>query len=234
MKSSAALAIVLVVAAVATGAASASEPSVKQIAAARERAAAGEATVFVVAAFVRAHRPHGMTNEPMASGPGFRLLGYAAHRTRYLDVTLLRHNGQTLVRVQADVVWIYPRSPQEKVPANVREIDIKGPRVWRRATNSMHVAAIVRWFDALPISPPGVVMGCPLILWPRIQVVFRSANGTRLASASVPAAKAGLCNAIGFSIHGKPQQPLVDSVRGRGFVDRVAKLLGLRLPSLRR
>jgi hypothetical protein len=259
---------------------SAARPSVKEIAATRERAAEREATALLrlfvvprqatrlrhapplrenswpgsaptakfathtaywrtrapldtVAAFVRAHRPHGMANEPMGSGPRFRLLGYAANETRYLDVTLLRHEGRTFVRVQADVVWVYPRSPREKVPSAALEVDLRAPHVHRRVTDPAKVRQIVRWFDALPISPPGVVIMCPAVAGPKFEFVFRSESRTRLAGASAPSAKAWICNSIGFTLHGKQQTPLVDLRHGRGFVDRVGTLLGLKLATTR-
>lgn len=192
------------------------------------------APLGTVAAFVQAHPPHGLKVEPSGNGPQFRLIDFAAGQTRYIDVTVLRHAGTTYVRAQADVVWIYPRSPQEKVPASTTEIDVKGPKVSRAVTDPATVADIVRWFDALPVSPPGVMVMCPLIAGPRVQLVFRSANGTRLASASAPTlGMAGICDAITFSIHGKQQTALIDPLRGRGFVYRVQRLLGVKLLATR-
>jgi len=273
--------LVIVLALVAAASASAAPPSVKAIAAIRERAAAREARVLLrrfvaprgairlahppslgvnawpgssptarfasrtaywrssaplnlVAAFIRAHPPRGLKREPSAGGPQFRLIDFAAGQTRYIDVTVLRHAGWTFVRAQADVVWIYPRAPSEKLPAATAKIDVKGHKVSRTVTDPAKVADIVRWFDALPVSPPGVAVMCPLTLGPRVRFVFRSANGTRFASASAPTVgKAWICSTISFSIHGKPQTALVDSSRGCGFVYRVQRLLGVRLLAMR-
>ncbi len=193
------------------------------------------APLNVVAAFIQTHPPRGLKMEQSGNGPQFRLIEFAAGRTCYIEVTVLRHAGTTFVRAQADVVWIYPRSSQEKVPASTTEIDVKGPEVSRTVTDPAKVADIVRWFDALPVSPPGVALMCPAILGPRVQFVFRSANGARLASASgrMPG-KAWICSPISFSIHEKQQTALVDSPRGPGFIYRVGKLLGVKLLETRR
>ncbi|HLX32821.1 MAG TPA: hypothetical protein VKR79_08655 [Gaiellaceae bacterium] len=196
----------------------------------RERYWRTSESIDAVVAFVQAHPPRAMTSQPASSGPGFRILDFGSRGTRYLDVTALRHAGRTFVRVQADVVWIYPRSPEERVPAGVTEIDVRAPKVSRHVTGPAKVATIVRWFDALPISPPGVVLPCPLVIGPKIEFVFRSASGARLASASAPSlGKAWICDAIAFSIHGHRQTALVDAQRGHGFVYRVQHLLGVTL-----
>src|SRR5262245_4534153 len=101
-----------------------------------------------------------------------------------------------MVRADAGVVWTYPRSPREVVPAGVREIDIRSlrlqpalrragaRRVTRRVTNPREVARITRWFNALNVVQPHTyVAGCMLVLSVPVRFVFRSTSGATLASA---------------------------------------------------
>jgi hypothetical protein len=132
--------------------------------------------------------------------------------------------------VDALVVWSYPRSPQEKVPASVAEVDIKAPHVARRVTDAAQVHRIVAWFDALPVIPPDVASLCGPSDNGDVEFTFRSANGSRLASAAASTfGKARYCDPIGFSIRGKLQTPLVDKYGGPGFVYRVQRLVGVTL-----
>ena len=158
--------------------------------------------------------------------------GYTGVRQRQLTVDLARLAGRTVLRLEAGVPWIYPRSPLEVVPRGVREIDIRDRHLARRVADATLIARIVRWFDRLNVVQPGPVVECPLILATRATFVFRSASGARLATALVPSRPANACNAIAFSIRGHRQRPLIDAAYGRGaFVNRVQRLLGLRLPN---
>jgi hypothetical protein len=68
-----------------------------------------------------------------------------------------------------------------------------------------------------------------LILAPQIRLSFRSAEGARLAQATVPATSAGLCDPIGFRIGGKAERPLIDHDVGPSFARRLQRLLGVHL-----
>ncbi len=115
------------------------------------------------------------------------------------------------------------------MPAATREIVVHTPKTTRAVESAAKVARIVRWFDALPVSPPGIAVACPLILAPQIRLSFRSAEGARLAQATVPATSAGLCDPIGFRIGGKAERPLIDGAVGPSFVRRLQRLLGVHL-----
>jgi hypothetical protein len=203
-----------------------------------------------VVAFLKRHAP-----------PGFRLT-YVGNAATYpyrgvefdswsvggrisnrLLVSLVPHQGSTTVRVDAGVVWTYPRSPREVVPAAVREIDIRSLRlqsalrragarkVSRRVTDPRKVARIIRWFDALNVVQPNTyVVGCQLVLSVPVRFVFRSAPGATLASAIAPSVPASTCEQIQFTIRGQPQPSLVDSTpeQGMAFIDRVQRLLRVR------
>ena len=65
--------------------------------------------------------------------------------------------GTSILRVDAQVVWVYPRSPKESVRASrVREIDFSAPNVSKQVTDPSEIARIVRWFNTIPIVPPGL------------------------------------------------------------------------------
>jgi hypothetical protein len=155
-------------------------------------------------------------------------------RQRLLTVDLARLGDGTVMRLEAGVPWIDPRSPREVVPAAVREIDVRNGHMTRTVTTPAKVARIVRWFDALPVSPPGVAVPCPLALGPDVTVSFRNARDETLAVASLPPSFAWICSSIAFSIGGKAQQPLVDRPHHPSFVRRLQQLLGLHLLRTRR
>lgn len=190
-----------------------------------------------VAAFVRTHRPHGFGGSGATPGPSVpHYLTWSftwppdSHRpTRYLNVTAVALPGRTVIRVDAQVLWIYPRSPSERVPAATREIVVRAPKDSAKVTDPAKVAQVVDWFDALPVSPPGIVLSCPLEVAARITLSFRDAGGAWLAQATVPSTPAWVCNTIGFRIGGQTQKPLVDSDIRESFVRRLQGLLGVQL-----
>lgn len=188
-----------------------------------------------VPAFVRTHRPHGFGGSGATPGPSVpHYLTWSftwppdSHRpTRYLNVTAVALPGRTVIRVDAQVLWIYPRSPSERVPAATREIVVRAPKDSAKVTDPAKVAQVVDWFDALP--PPGIVLSCPLEVAARITLSFRDAGGAWLAQATVPSTGAWVCNTIVFRIRGKARNPLIDSDVGDRFVRRLQGLLGMHL-----
>lgn len=134
-----------------------------------------------VAAFVRAHQVRGFTSSGAEYGPNVPHYvtwsfvwptGSHAPSRRLLNVTAVRLPGRTVLRVDAKSVWVYPRSLREKVPSGVREIVLRAPKVRVKVTDPTKVQRIVRWFDALPISPPGVAAMCPLAPAANITLFF--------------------------------------------------------------
>jgi hypothetical protein len=198
-----------------------------------------------VLSYLRAHPPRELSSVRASRSS----VSYSRRGTRFLDVTVEKKlPGRVVIRVDAKVVWFFPRTA--KVPAATHEIDVSaeqpdkgfvgptgrhfGPpgtiRV-RRVTDPAEVSKLVRWFDALPILPPGPSPSCGVEgPDPGIDLVFRAASGERLASAWVPWGWAGRCGtAIGFSIHAKEQHPLIDE-RGPPFSYRLMPLLGAKPP----
>ena len=191
-----------------------------------------------VVAFVRAHDPPGFRRVGATYGthsPHYllRSLAWPAGRyqrpSRYLDETIAARPRGTVIRIEAEVAWIYPRSPSEKVPPATRVIGVRAPKVSVKVTDPLKVAKIVRWFDALPISPPGIAVACPLTLAPQITLSFRRARGARLAEARLPSSRAWICDPIGFTIGGRTEKPLVDRDVGPSFTRRLQRLLGVQL-----
>src|SRR5579871_4937652 len=131
-------------------------------------------SVDAVVAFERAHRPRGSTityqdttnnrrGELTSRGLGF---AFPAIRnrvsTRSLTVEIAplrrpsgRESGWTGIRIGAWDDWVVAHDPDEVVPSGVRTIEIrKGSLLVHRFTTAQTVGKIIRWFDALPVSPP--------------------------------------------------------------------------------
>jgi hypothetical protein len=192
-----------------------------------------------VVSFVKAHPPKGAVR-PGGSGtsggsgiPANKSLDFVIQHSRgqratdWIEVTMVALSpGSTGIRVDSSAGWIIPRSPREKVPAGVREIDIHSPHFSRRVTQTAKVQTIVHWFDALGIVQGGQRMyGCPAIIGGSTVVLdFRSASRALLAQARLnPRSMSTECNPIEFSIHGHRQTPLV----GLTFWNRVKRLIGI-------
>jgi hypothetical protein len=196
------------------------------------------ARLSTVVAFVGTHAPARFDQSPGSAGSGrferpvWRSVDLYGPR-RVITVTAVALHGSTVVRVDAGAAWIYPRSPREVLPAGVREIDIRDEDIARRIVDRARVERIIRWFGALNVTPPGVNVICGPPFASNVRFVFRSASGTRLATAVAPSRPAEGCHPISFSIRKLRQTPLVDGVFGRrAFVNRVQRLLGLRLPAV--
>ena len=108
----------------------------------------------VVAAFVRAHRVRGLKTTGATYGsnvPHYLTWSFvrptSSHRvpsSRLLNVTAVRLPGRTILRVDAKAAWIYPRSPNEQVPAKVREIVLRTPKVHLKVTDRAQVERVAK------------------------------------------------------------------------------------------
>lgn len=190
-----------------------------------------------VAAFLGTHRLHGFEHSSASWGgnkPHYLLMSSKGPSGGYLNVTSVGLARRTVIRVDVQVSWIYPRSPNERVPADTRAIVVRSPKVSTTVRDPAKVARIIRWFDALPISPPGIAVSCPAVGSVDISLSFRGAGGARLAHAFVPPTFAWICDTIAFSIGGKQQKPLIDRADRPSFVRRLQQLLGVHLLSTHR
>jgi len=121
-------------------------------------------------------------------------------------------NGQTAIRVDAQVAWQPPRPGPERVPTATRIVTITHLPVVRR------IAALV---GGLQLSTIGPGASCPAAFGGGIRLTFRArAGGPPLAAAQGPAP----CGTVQFSVGGKRQRALqiTDS-----FIPHVLKLAGL-------
>jgi hypothetical protein len=180
-----------------------------------------------VLAFIRTHDPPGFRSEGATYGTDYRIRTLARGRIRYLDETVEALRDATVVRVDAKVVWVYPRSRRERVPARTSRIVVTTPASSTSVTDPAKVARIVRWFGALPVAQAGNVVVCPAeFAQDMTALTFRSPGGAWLAEARVPPSRASICDAIVFQIGGKAMRPLVDRHPGDSFLRRLRGVLG--------
>jgi hypothetical protein len=191
-----------------------------------------------VLAWEQAHLPRRFTPEDADFGPPswdrtFSLSpipGVLNARDLVVEVTGAG-NGQTAIRVDAQVSWQPPRPAPERVPAATRVVTITqlpslGPHARRPpAPVTITGLAVVRRLAALAaslqLSTIGPGASCPAALGGGIRLTFLArAGGPPLAVAQGPAA----CGTVQFSVGGKRQPALqiTDS-----FIPQVLKLAGL-------
>lgn len=202
-----------------------------------------------VQAYLRAHAPAGTS----AAGGGSGSAGAAPSSTELtftvphppagiaserlvvqLEATA---TGPTVVRADAQVIWIVSRAASERVPAGVHEIDVtravpgRRPTLVRHVSSAADVAAIVAMIDGLGVVQPGTVV-CPSQVpnLAQVQFVFRAhAGGQALASAAEVAdatEPTTACDPLTFAVDGRARTPLLHGAR---FLRAVSRRLGVRL-----
>jgi hypothetical protein len=140
-------------------------------------------------------------------------------------------NGQTAIRVDAQVSWQPRRPASARVPAAARVVTITqlpslGPHARRppaavTITGRAVVRRLAALVDSLQLSTIGPAASCPGAFGGGIRLTFLArAGGPPLAVAQGPAA----CGTVQFSVGGKPQPALqiTDS-----FIPQVLTLAGL-------
>ena len=191
-----------------------------------------------VLAWEQAHLPRRFTPGDADFGPPswdrtFSLSpvpGVLSARDLVVEVTGVG-NGQTAIRVDAQVSWQPPRPASERVPSSARMVTITqlpgpGPHARRpAATVTVTALAVVRRLaariDDLQLSTIGPGAPCPASLGGGIRLTFLArADGPPLAVAQGPAA----CGTVQFSIGGKRRPALQLTA---WFIPQVLKLAGL-------
>jgi hypothetical protein len=140
-------------------------------------------------------------------------------------------NGQTALRVDAQVSWQLPRPASERVPSAARVVTIAqvpslGPHARRPAepvtvTGPAVVRRLVALVDNLRLSTIGPGASCPAAVGGGIRLAFLArAGAVPLAVAEGPAA----CGTVQFSAMGKRQPAL--QITG-AFIPQILKLAGL-------
>jgi hypothetical protein len=191
-----------------------------------------------VLAWEQAHLPRRFTPEDEDFGPPswdrmFSLSpvpGVLKTREMVVEVTGAG-NGQTAIRVDAQVSWQPPRPATERVPAAARVVTItqlpsldphaRRPPAPVTITDPAVVRELAALVDGLRLSTIGPGASCPAAFGGGIRLTFLArAGGTPLAVAQGPAA----CGTVQFSAGGKrqPALQLTDS-----FIPQVLKLAGL-------
>jgi len=191
-----------------------------------------------VLAWEQAHLPHRFSPEDADFGPPswdrtFSLSpipGVLNARDLVVEVTGAG-NGQTAIRVDAQVSWQPPRPAPERVPAAARVVTITqlpslGPHARRppapvTITGLAVVRRLAALVDSLQLSTIGPAAPCPAAFGGGIRLTFFARpDGPPLAVAQGPAA----CGTVQFSAGGKRQPALqiTDS-----FIPQVLKLAGL-------
>lgn len=140
-------------------------------------------------------------------------------------------NGQTAIRVDAQVSWQPSRPASERVPSAARVVTITqlprlGPHARRppapvTITSLAVVRRLAALIDDLQLSTIGPGASCPAYLGGGIRLTFLArAGGPPLAVAQGPA----VCGTVQFSVGGK-QQPALQLTGS--FIPQVLKLAGL-------
>jgi hypothetical protein len=140
-------------------------------------------------------------------------------------------NGQTVIRVDAQVSWQPPRPASERVPSAARVVTVTqlpsvGPHARRppapvTITGLAVVRRLAALVDNLQLSTIGPDASCPAPLGGGIKLTFLArAGGPPLAVAQGPAA----CGTVQFSAGGK-RQPALQLTNS--FIPQVLKLAGL-------
>jgi hypothetical protein len=191
-----------------------------------------------VLAWEQAHLPRGFTPEDADFGPPawdrtFSLTpipGVLNARDLVVEVAGAG-NGQTVIRVDAQVSWQPPRPASELVASAARVVTITqlpslDPRASRppapvTITGLVVVRRLAALVDSLELSTIGPDASCPFPPGGGIRLTFLArAGGPPLAVAQGPAA----CGTVQFSADGTPRPAL--QITG-SFVPQVLKLAGL-------
>jgi len=191
-----------------------------------------------VLAWEQAHLPRRFTPEDAAFGPPswdrtFSLSpvpGVLNNRDLVVEVTAAG-NGQTAIRVDAQVSWQPARPPSERVPSAARVVTITqlpslypylgGPPAPVTIAGLAVVRRLAALVDSLQLSTIGPDVPCPMRPGGGIRLTFLArAGGPPLAVAQGPAG----CGTVQFSIGGKGQPAL--QITG-SFIPQVLKLADL-------
>jgi hypothetical protein len=191
-----------------------------------------------VLAWEQAHLPRRFTPEDADFGPPswdrtFSLSpipGVLNARDLVVEVTGVG-NGQTAIRVDAQVSWQPPRPASERVPSVTRVVTItqlpsldphaRRPPAPVTITDLAVVRRLAALVDSLQLSTIGPAASCPAPFGGGIRLTFLArAGGPPLAVAQGPAA----CGTVQLSAGGK-QQPALQITES--FIPQVLKLAGL-------
>lgn len=158
--------------------------------------------------------------------------GVLGERLLNVIVTAQRGGASSVLAVaQSD--WVVVRSASERVPASARIVQIttSSPRRTVTLTAAPRVRRLIALVDSLPIAQP-VTINCPALIDAdarQVSFSFRArASGPVLARADYVGYEphpyvSGPCNAIAFSVRGRPRTPLIG---GADFLHDAQRIAG--------
>jgi hypothetical protein len=179
-------------------------------------------TPKAVLAYISRHAPAGsrVVLTGSGSGPGgvtLTMVGYGwpavpgVLGSRELVIGAVRHGEHTLLRVDAQDVWISPRPASERIPAGTTRLRLvvsrgtkvqQGPLAFVSSAKLQRVTALL---NELPAAQPGVV-ACPSD--PGVRVTLRFFAGQPGPPLAVAVVNPGGCGGVQLTLAGKPQPAL--------------------------
>jgi hypothetical protein len=131
--------------------------------------------------------------------------------TSALQVTFVTlPHGWTGIRADAQVVWIYPRTEAQMVPAHTYVIWVRTGSTTRHIREFQPLAGrIIRKFDSLEVVQPGQAYSCPAFRSrrPPITIEFHAFDPRSVAHAIVPGSGFSTpCDPIVFTVDGRATQ----------------------------
>jgi len=208
-----------------------------------------DATSSSIASSIRSHLPAGATSNGYAISSASASYAYElpsvavrALGTRQLVVnTVSMPDGQTAVRIDAQVQYLAPWSPGQRIPAGARMLQItrgpfgsSTPRVVRAITDLATVRQIAALIEALPFqgNENGLGFSCPAFP-PRVPFdtfTFRATPDSpvlaKLSESAEQSTTPDPCESAVLSIRGHDDPPIAG---GGQLLTEVDHLLGLRL-----
>jgi hypothetical protein len=139
---------------------------------------------------------------------------------RSLGISAGRVGGSTLLRVDAESVWVPTRPADAAVPAGVTSVvvveqppgrngTLPGPVPQATATDPQVVRQLVTAINGLPLPVPGAVTSCGAAAGRSLRLTFyRGGAATPVATAQV---LTGGCGGVDLSVLGGAQQVALDS-----------------------
>jgi hypothetical protein len=199
-----------------------------------------------VLAWIRAHLLSGFTQDGTGTGPGTWMNTFALPAVpgvlteRELVVLATAYQGQTAIRVDAQVVWLPARPAAERITAGVTRITVtpvfgfnRNPRAKRldhafTVTDPAKVARIVALVNGLTRFPDGT-FSCPADFGGQMRLTFFTRPGRR-AAARLIAEYAG-CGIVSVRIGGRDMPALSEYPQsGPRLPQQVLAIAGVSWP----
>jgi hypothetical protein len=185
-------------------------------------------SVEAVRGYLSTHAPPGsrleITSESSGRGGTYRWgYGYSwpelpevAFGRRLLVGVVARPGGGSALRADAQGVWLEPKPPTERIPTTaglLEVVETLGDRTHRAGSASAEkIEAVAELLNSFPIVQRSGPTSCTAI--PSEQAIlrayFRSAPGGSVLAETEQALPEASCQAIGLTIRGEEQRPLVN------------------------